>query len=214
MLTSRAWWFLSVLVAVLVVGVLIPSPVLTLVSLALLFWLIWEGLLFNFRARWVARDLMLKRLVRDERGSVTGLWAGRPFEVRLALQLRGGALPYVHFEETVPFGLEAAGGSPDGEGPLTPDAGLLTEYTVRALHPGRVRFEGVRVQLADLHGLFYHVTFVRAEATFRVLPALVDAEGRTPTSKRYNLLPPPGINRLLRPGTGSELLDLRDYLPG
>src|SRR5205807_7342783 len=45
-------------------------------------------------------------------------------------------------------------------------------------------------------------------------PALVDAEGKTATSKRHNLLPPPGINRLLRPGTGSELLDLRDYLPG
>src|SRR5205807_372769 len=45
-------------------------------------------------------------------------------------------------------------------------------------------------------------------------PALVDAEGKTATSKRHNLLPPPGINRLLRPGTGSELMDLRDYLPG
>src|SRR5205823_5793624 len=40
------------------------------------------------------------------------------------------------------------------------------------------------------------------------------AEGRTAASKRHNLLPPPGINRLPRPGSGSELLDLRDYLPG
>jgi uncharacterized protein (DUF58 family) len=214
MLTSRAWWFLTVLVILLILGVLIPQPVLAVVSLVLLFWLIWEGLLFNFRARWMARDLLLKRQVRDERGPVTSLWAGRPFEVRLALRLGSGTLPYVHIEETIPFGLEAAGGSPDGEGPLATDAGLAIVYSVRALHPGRVRFEGVRVQLADLHGLFYHVTFVHSVATFRVLPALVNAEGQTPTAKRHNLLPPPGINRLLRPGAGSELLDLRDYLPG
>src|SRR5712691_8499468 len=177
MLTSRAWWFLSVLVILLVLGMLIPQPVLALVALVLLFWLIWEGLLFNFRARWVARDLILKRQVRDDRGPVTSLWAGRPFEVRLALRLRSGTLPYVHFEETVPFGLEATDGSPDGEGPLTAEAGLTIAYTVWALHPGRVRFEGVRVQLADLQGLFYHVTFVRSEPTFPVLPALYNPDG-------------------------------------
>src|SRR5262249_12649053 len=31
---------------------------------------------------------------------------------------------------------------------------------------------------------------------------------------RHNLLPPPGVHRLRRPGSGSELLDLRDYLLG
>src|SRR5215470_3802669 len=214
MLTSRAWWFLSILVGLLIVGMLIPQPVLAVVSLVLLLWLAWEGLLFNFRARWVARDLVLRRQVHDERGPVTSLWAGRLFDVRLALRLRGGSLPHARFEETLPFGLDVASGSPESEGPLSPDAGLTTAYRIRPLHPGRVRFEGVRVQLADLHGFFYHVTFVRSEATFRVLPALVNAEGKTPTAKRYNLLPPPGINRLLRPGAGSELLDLRDYLPG
>ena len=55
MLTSRAWRFLSVLVILLILGVLTPQPVLTLVSLVLLCWLVWEGLLFNFRARWIAQ---------------------------------------------------------------------------------------------------------------------------------------------------------------
>src|SRR5260370_851791 len=62
--------------------------------------------------------------------------------------------------------------------------------------------------------LFTSASFVRDEATFRFLPPLVDAEGRTRAAKRHTLLPPPGINRLPRPGSGSELLDLRDYLPG
>ncbi len=47
-----------------------------------------------------------------------------------------------------------------------------------------------------------------------MLPPLADAEGNRPTVKRHNLLPSPGLHRHLRPGSGSELLDLRDYLPG
>src|SRR5204862_2682314 len=50
--------------------------------------------------------------------------------------------------------------------------------------------------------------------TFPVLPKLVDAEARQRATKRFNLLPPPGVHRLRRPGSGSELLDLRDYRPG
>src|SRR5439155_4713729 len=56
--------------------------------------------------------------------------------------------------------------------------------------------------------------FLRDGTEYRVLPPLADASGHAPTVKRHNLLPPPGVHRLHRAGTGSELLDLRDYLPG
>jgi len=46
------------------------------------------------------------------------------------------------------------------------------------------------------------------------LPPLVDAEANTRTDKRHNILMPPGIHRMRRAGSGSELLDLRDYRPG
>src|SRR5207247_11330162 len=49
---------------------------------------------------------------------------------------------------------------------------------------------------------------------YRVLPPLADVRGHRPTVKRHNLLPSPGVHRLHRAGSGSELLDLRDYLPG
>ena len=215
MLTSRAWWLLSLILVLLAVGALADIALLAVVALALLLWLTWEGLLFTFRVRWLARDFSLHREVRDDRGPVTALWAGRTFQVQVELRLRAGlGLPYLAFEEPVPFGLDLAAGEPKGEGGIVAGAPLRLAYAVRANHPGRVRFEGVRVEIADLHGLFYHATFVREEATFRVLPPLVDAEGKTPAAKRHNLLPPPGINRLARPGSGSELLDLRDYLPG
>ena len=38
--------------------------------------------------------------------------------------------------------------------------------------------------------------------------------GQLASTKRHNLLLPPGIHRFRQPGSGSELLDLRDYLPG
>ena len=49
---------------------------------------------------------------------------------------------------------------------------------------------------------------------YRVLPVLAETRGRLSAIKRYNLLPLLGYHRHARPGTGSELLDLRDYLPG
>ncbi|HEX9326515.1 MAG TPA: DUF58 domain-containing protein, partial [Reyranella sp.] len=82
------------------------------------------------------------------------------------------------------------------------------------LAAGRVRFEGLGVRLADLQGLFYHYLFVPDVRAYRVLPALTDAKGNFPTVKRHNLLPLLGAHRHRRPGSGSELLDLRDYLPG
>src|SRR6185295_6655795 len=65
-----------------------------------------------------------------------------------------------------------------------------------------------------LQGFFYHYAFLAQPDVYRVLPPLVDAEGKRPMLKRTNLLPSPGQHRQLRPGSGSELLDLRDYLPG
>src|SRR5438067_517591 len=47
-----------------------------------------------------------------------------------------------------------------------------------------------------------------------VLAPVIDEPEHLPTIKRHNLLPVLGTHRHLRPGSGSELLDLRDYLPG
>jgi uncharacterized protein (DUF58 family) len=216
MLTSRGWWFLLTVLGVLLVGILGPHAPLTLLALTLLLWFLGQWLLFAVRSRLVARQLVVEREVWDERGPVDTLWAGRTFTVRVRLRLRHVlTLPHVGVADWVPFGLEYLDGATAGDGPLAANRPLELDYRVRCTAAaGSVRFEGIKVQLADFQGFFFHGTFVAGVLVCRLLPAAVDYKGRAATSKRHNLLPPPGIHRMRRPGSGTELLDLRDYLPG
>jgi uncharacterized protein (DUF58 family) len=230
MLTSRAWWFLLTVFVVLLGGILFQFVPVTLLGLTLFLWFCWEWLAFAVRSRTVLRRLRVEREVADERGPVATLWAGRTFRVRV--RLVGYGLPFLAVTDLVPFGVEFVDGSPAAEGevsgarqrPRDPGrrpglsdgapAGLELTYRIRCTGAGLARFEGLFVQAADLQGFFYHAAFVRAPAVLRVLPRLREREGHRPSVKRNNLLPPPGIHRLRRAGSGSELLDLRDYLPG
>src|SRR5262249_35744086 len=121
---------------------------------------------------------------------------------------------YVRVADRVPFGVEHFRGEAEADGPVARDQPLEIGYRIMHPHPGRVRFEGVGVQLADLQGFFYHATFLSFPQVYRVMPPLADARGHVATTKRHNLLPLLGHHRHPRPGSASELLDLRDYLPG
>jgi uncharacterized protein (DUF58 family) len=146
---------------------------------------------------------------------VDNLWAGRTFAVRARLHCPGPlGLPFAIVSDRVPESADLVAGDRERDGAVTRDRPLACTYTLRCRGPGRVRFEGLGVKLADLQGFFYHRVFIRAPVAYRVLAPLSDARGHFPTVKRHNLLPPPGQHRLRRPGSGSELLDLRDYLPG
>ena len=122
-------------------------------------------------------------------------------------------MPYVRVQERVPFGVKRVRGATHVEGPVGGQY-LEVSYDIVCPSPGQVRFEGLTVQAADLQGFFYRVLFVQAARVYPVMPALADAKGRFPTKKRHNQLPLIGGHRHRRRGSGSELLDLRDYLPG
>jgi uncharacterized protein (DUF58 family) len=215
MLTTRGWWFLAISTLVLLLGVLSLNLTLAVLGLTLVLWFFGQALLFVFRTRLLGRHLLVERELRDERGRVDNLWAGRTFEVRVTVRLESVlTLPHVAIADWVPLGVEHADGERRGDGILTAETPLELAYRIRCPAVGRVRFEGVRIHLADLQGFFFHGTFLPALVSLRVLPVLTDAEGQAATAKRHNLLPPPGVHRLRRPGSGSELLDLRDYLPG
>src|SRR5438034_8167603 len=215
MLTSRGWWFLVVVLAVTALGVLRGLPTLAVLGLTLLLWFLGEWLLFAVRRRVTVRKLHVFRELRTERGPVDTLWAGQTFEVQVELRVEGGGkLPYVSVSDRVPFGAEHIAGETERDGQLRRDQGLRLTYSVRCPAVGRIRFEGLRVQLADLQGFFHHAAFVRGVVLYRVLPVMASTAGQSASIKRHNLLPPPGIHRLHQAGSGSELLDLRDYLPG
>ena len=219
MLTSRGWWLLSFTVLLLAMGGVLAmrggSISLLLIGLAIFLWLIWEWAVFAVQARIVLKRLAFERELRDERGKVSTFWAGRTFRIALRVRL-GGTIPltFVRLTDRTPGDRPVADGDASWSGPLATGADVEWSYRWRCAEPGAVRFDGVRVQLADAQGLFYFEAMLREPIVVPVLPALVDADARQRTNKRFNLLPPPGMHRLRRPGSGSELLDLRDYRPG
>jgi uncharacterized protein (DUF58 family) len=215
MLTARGWWCLLPVFLMVLVGVLFGLTPLAVTGLALLLWFAWEWLSFVIRVRTVLPRLRVERVVGDGRGALPTLWGGRTYEVRVALRLHGpGRLPYVVLSDPVPFAVEYLDGTTSTQGEVAREP-LEVRYRIRCGGAGQVRFEGVRVEVADLQGFFYHAVFVRQPAVYRVLPdILVRPHGRPPGKKQHNQLLPPGVHRLRQPGSGSELLDLRDYLPG
>jgi uncharacterized protein (DUF58 family) len=214
-MTARGWWCLFSIAVMLLAGVLRGSSALIVPALALGLWFGWEWLFFAVRVRTLRGRLRIERVVLDERGPVTTLWAGRSFTVRVELHLLDGArVPYLLAYDPVPFGMRHESGETGAEGELRLKNPLRIEYTAYCPLTGVARFEGLRIETSDLQGFFAHVLFLRAPVVLRILPAALVRKGGGPTVKRHNELPPPGIHRLKQPGSGGELLDLRDYLPG
>lgn len=235
MLTQRGWRFLLFVTGILAFGVLAPlvqrqlpigppfglSPYVladpkpvALVGLTLGLWFVFEWLSFRLRVLSLSRWLRVERELSDERGPADSLWVGRPFQVRTMVRNSGRlAVPFVALEDHGTLPTEPAEGA-RFEGALPAGGEVELRYAVRPSAPGRARWDGVRVRVADLQGFFQHTAFVRALTAGRILPPLVDVSGHMTTVKRHNLMPPPGQHRHRRPGSGSELLELRDYLPG
>jgi uncharacterized protein (DUF58 family) len=214
MLTSRACWFLLSVLMVLGVGFLRPSLTLALLGLTLLLWFAAQWFWFLIRLPGV-RWLRVEREVWDDRGIVATLWAGQTFEVRVRL-VNDDWLPSPHVAavDPLPFAVEYLDGSELAQGMVSVNKPLELAYRIRCGPAGVARFEGVRVQTADWQGFFYHVYFLHDVVVLPILPVLAAHAGQSASKKRHNLLLPPGIHRFRRPGSGSELLDLRDYLPG
>jgi uncharacterized protein (DUF58 family) len=215
MLTARGWWSLFGASMTLVTGLLTASPVLALVGLACLLWFLWEWASF-FRVRSAIRRLRLEREVWDERGPVHTLWVGHSYRVRLAVSAGGGwyRLDYVLAADPVPFGVEQVEGATAAGGELRKGHDLEWEYRIRCPRVGQASFEGVRIEVGDLHGFFYDLVFLRDPVVLRVLPVVLPGQATAGGVKQHNQLPPPGIHRLRSPGSGSELLELRDYQSG
>jgi uncharacterized protein (DUF58 family) len=218
LLTPRGWWFLVVVLLVTGLGTALAPRVgdaIPVIGLTLFAWFLWEWGQFAYRYYVVLPRLTLVRELSDERKAVPLLWAEGEFDVRVRVGIDGaGDLPYVALADWVPTDAKLVSGSEETVVTLAADRPAEVRYRIKCPVPGELRFEGVRVGVADRQGFFYHRTLIRDGAAYPVLPRLTGAEGQRRGSKKVNIFPPPGVHRLKRPGGGSELLDLRDYIPG
>src|SRR5262249_14321566 len=164
MLTARGWWcFLLSLSLTALASLVSPQGhgSLVLIGLTLLLWFVSQWVLFRIRVYRIRDRLAVERALHDERGPVDNLWARRPFEVRVKVRLNGWfSLPYILLNDRVPFGVEHASGDVRWEGELRPGGPAELSYRIHCLGTGPVRFEGVKVELADLQGFFYLPLFL------------------------------------------------------
>lgn len=157
----------------------------------------------------------MERELGNERGPLRILWVGQQADVKARLVCDSMvSLPCVWVADRLPALGRLEGGVNKTQGGLSRQQPLALAYTLSCPGAGSLRFEGLHVQIADLHGFFQHVVFVRQVCIYRVYPAVFEGKGHSATSKRHNMLPLLGTHRHRRPGSGSELLDLREYLPG
>ena len=214
MLTQRGWWLLAILFGMLLAATGLGASRLSVVAATLLIWFLAGWLRFAWITRDVPRKLSVRREIRVGGPAVRVLWARQTALVHVELHWNGtSTLPYLLGVERVPALAKWRSGEPWIRGPLSATTQLTYEYEVNCVAAGSLVFHGVRVTVGDLQGFFHRPAFVRDRVTVRVLPPFVGRPRHAATKKRHNILPLLGTHRLLRPGSGGDLLDLRDYVP-
>jgi uncharacterized protein (DUF58 family) len=218
LLTPRGWWFLFVSLILCAGGAWLSESAgdgIAVIGFTLLAWFLWEWIQFAYRFYFVLPKLIVHRELRDERKVVPILWADGEFDVHVRVSIgERGDLPYVVLADWVAVDGKLIDGSEELITAIYPEHPATIRYRLSCPRPGELRFEGVRIRIADRQGFFYHRTLIKEESKYLVLPRLTGAEGNRRGAKRHNIFPPPGVHRLKRPGGGSELLDLRDYIAG
>lgn len=215
MLTRRGWWLFMADALLLVVALVFDSQPGALVSFALLFWFLAQWFLFRVRLQRLQQSLQVERTLLRNGVPVDVAWARNDLEVRVRLTPRLKVrLPYVLAVDRVPILARWKENDPWAEGRLSQESPLKIAYRVHCPSAGRLRFDGVKIQVADLQGLFAGIFFARNMKAIRVLPAVFAKATSANARKSHNLIPLMGTHRHRRPGTGTELLHLREYVPG
>ena len=160
--------------------------------------------------------LRITRRINDEPADRSRLWSGRSVRVAVTADSSGIPawlqMPWLEIAEVVPRGGVVAG-SLAASGLASPDEPLLISYQLTPESPGQVRFDGVAVEAGDAHGFFRWTTVRRRPSLLRVLPTPIDLRGRY--GRQAGQRPAQqGMHRYKKAGSGTELLDLRDYQLG
>lgn len=214
-MTRRGFWFLAAASGAVLVALATPYQFsLALFGLTALVWCAWEWCLFRWRVAGAVRQLALTRTINGRPAHRAVLWENRHANVELSLENRGlVGLPWVRVVDLRPSGIETRGAW-SGEGRCDRNSAIGIKYEMVAKLPGTLSFDGVLLEFTDGPGFFRARVAVRDRQVASVLPALAPDRGLTSLRKRDNRVPAQGVHRHLQPGSGSDLLNLRDYIMG
>ena len=197
-----------------VAGLLWSNSALALLSLSVALWMLTEWLWFQWRLLSEARSLTVHRTVNN-RSSATGVcFMGRRLKVSVTIQRSNGRLqPWTRIRDLVPDNLTVTTGSPINL-VVSSRNEFTFEYDCIPQAAGIAILAGCRIRIQDPNGFFISDQFIDAPQTLRILPAYDSTTDPCSRIKRLNGLPQHGIHRLQRAGMGSEMLELREYVPG
>ena len=214
MLTGRGYWLIATLLFAAAPTILLREIDATRIALALWIWFGLAWFLFALRCSLVRKTIHATWSFDDEAVTDRVVWSGRFAKLKLAITSHFG-WPPADVIATIP---KPAFGSVEGElrklGELTAADGILLEFGFQAFGPAVVRLEGVQLEFSDFCGFFSYRMFLRQPLELIVLAPHAHEHAMLGTLKRINALSTYGQHRHLRPGSGSDLLNLRDYQPG
>jgi uncharacterized protein (DUF58 family) len=213
-MTARSRWLVLLGIAGFGLGILRSQNALAWSSLTVLVWLFAEWLWFYWR---IWRELPALKFTRhvNDRSEPTGLiWSGRTLSVSVELTTGKRRLsPLLVIHDCLPENFELVSGR-NRCTVISRSTSISFCYKGQARGLGELILPGIHLTLQDAQGFFATERFIPLKQTFRVLPAYVSINESQPLVKRMNSLPQHGIHRLQRAGMGSELLELREYVPG
>ena len=214
-LTARARIIVLMSVVSIVIGTLGEEFTTSFLGIALLVWFGYEFFVFRYWCDIAVPKASVQRQFRNERGVVRTFYTNRRYAIETSVRFRSaiGAV-YVDVQDTTPGIAVFQRGKNRSQATAKDFGSIQMNYEIRSNQPGIAKFLGVQFHLQDLNGLFAATRFVSTADEVSVLPGVIRSGSLMPKTKHANELPPPGIHRQPRPGIGSELLEIREYVPG
>ncbi len=196
------------------IGLLAARESLALLSLTVLLWVFGEWVRFQWWLLRGADRLHVRRTVNGRSDASVVCFAGRRVRVQVQIRCPGKRVPiWTRVADSVPAELLQIDGCCDNV-VTQPAETVLLSWDGRPRAAGTAVLHGVRLRFQDPGGLFAADRFIACACRLRILPTFDSGTRPSTAIKRINSLPQHGIHRLQRAGMGSELLEIREYVPG
>lgn len=220
---SLTRWIIALALVATAVGFQQQNFMVTRFAVACLLWIGLEWVIFRYRVDVYVRGVQAKRELRSRQGPARVLWETRPLTVLTRLDFRSADgwlpsdwLPAMHatVHDLIPSSLQNESRDVGTSFALGQEPEVTVSTRVRPSTPGTAHFSGLRLVIQDQHGFFQAERFIELAQDVRILPLAIEAGTIATTRKSKNVLPPPGEHLMPKAGMGSELMDIRDYIPG